>query len=250
MCRHIAYLGPPRSLAALLLEPPHSLLHQSYAPTDMRSGGTVNADGFGAGWYLPGVAEPVRYRGSRPMWTDDGFTALAAVTSSGAVLGSVRSASIGTPIIETACAPFTEQRWLFSHNGRLPGWPGSAVKLADAELEVADLLSMEAPIDSVLLWAMVRRRLVGGVPPADAVADVVLTAAAAVPDARLNLLLTDGQVVVASTWWHSLWVRAAEDAVTVASEPTDGQPGWSAVPDHRLVVATPSTVDILTLELQ
>ena len=53
MCRHLAYLGPPVTLAALLLDPPHGLLHQSYAPADMRGGGTVNADGFGAGWYPP-----------------------------------------------------------------------------------------------------------------------------------------------------------------------------------------------------
>ena len=51
MCRHLAYLGPPVTLAALLLDPPHGLLHQSWAPADMRGGGTVNADGFGVGWY-------------------------------------------------------------------------------------------------------------------------------------------------------------------------------------------------------
>ena len=51
VCRHLAYLGPPTTLAALLFDPPHGLLHQSYAPADMRGGGTVNADGFGVGWY-------------------------------------------------------------------------------------------------------------------------------------------------------------------------------------------------------
>ena len=248
MCRHLAYLGPPRTLAQLLLEPPHSLLHQSYAPTDMRSDGTVNADGFGVGWYLPGVAEPVRYRQSRPLWTDDGFLGLAPTVRSGAVLAAVRSASVGTPVIETACAPFTSGPWLFSHNGRLPGWPTSVIKLAEAELEVVDLLTMEAPIDSVLLWAMVRRRLAGGASLADAVAEVVRAAVASVPEARLNLLVTDGQTIVASTWWHSLSVRIADGAVTVASEPTDDAPDWTAVPDRRLVVVTPSTMDITPLE--
>ena len=46
--RHLAYIGPPVTLAALLLDPPHGLLHQAYAPSDMRGGGTVNADGFDA----------------------------------------------------------------------------------------------------------------------------------------------------------------------------------------------------------
>jgi gamma-glutamyl hercynylcysteine S-oxide hydrolase len=56
MCRHLAYLGPPLPLAALLFDPPHSLVEQSFAPRDMRGGGRINADGFGVGWYPPGAA--------------------------------------------------------------------------------------------------------------------------------------------------------------------------------------------------
>jgi glutamine amidotransferase len=55
----------------------------------------------------------------------------------------------------------------------------------------------------------------------------------------LNLLLTDGASVWATAWWHSLTVRAEPDAVTVASEPYDELPGWSAVPDRHLLVARP-----------
>lgn len=248
MCRHLAYLGPPLTLARLLLHTPRSLLHQSYAPADMRGGGTVNADGFGVGWYPPGAAEPVRYRRSCPLWTDAGFASLAAGTSSGAVLAAVRSASVGTPIIETACAPFTAGRWLFSHNGKLPGWPHCAVPLA-AELDVAELLTLDAPVDSALLWAIIRRRLQAGDDPVRVIADVTRSAAATVPGARLNLLLTDGTVVVATTWWHSLSVRLTDGVLTVASEPIDDQPGWTALADRQLVVATRSTVDIRALEL-
>jgi len=247
VCRHLAYLGPPRTLAQLVLQPPHSLLRQSYAPLDMRGGGTVNADGFGVGWFVPGAPEPVRYRRCCPLWADEGFASLAAVTASGAVLAAVRSATVGTPVVDTACAPFAAGPWLFSHNGRLPGWPASAAGLA-AELPVADLLALEAPVDSALLWALVRRRLAAGTDPGAALADVVTSAAAAVPGARLNLLLTDGAVVAATTWWHALSVRAADGAVTVASEPTGDEPGWRSIPDRHLVVATPSTVDVRALE--
>src|SRR4051812_47804623 len=129
MCRHLARLGPPVALAALLLDPPHGLLHQSYAPADMRGGGTVNADGFGVGWYPPaearGHAAPARYRSDRPLWADTGFAALAAVTLAGGVLGAVRSATPGMPVTTAAAAPFAEGPWLFSHNGVVRGWPGS-----------------------------------------------------------------------------------------------------------------------------
>ena len=44
MCRHLAYVGPPIALRRVLTEPPHSLLHQSYAPTDMRRGGRISTE--------------------------------------------------------------------------------------------------------------------------------------------------------------------------------------------------------------
>jgi glutamine amidotransferase len=246
VCRHLAYLGPPRPLAALVLEPPYGLLPQSYAPRDMRGGGTINADGFGVGWYpsadpvgSPSRAiRPVRYRGERPLWTDRSFAELASVTQAGAVLAAVRSATVGMPIVSTACAPFTDGRWLFSHNGLVAGWPVSVAALA-AVLPVTDLLTLDAPTDSALLWALLRHRLRAGTPPDAAVAGLVAEVAAAAPGSRLNLLLTDGTAIWATAWWHSLAVRAEPDAVTVASEPSDELPGWSPVPDRHLLVARP-----------
>jgi glutamine amidotransferase len=106
VCRHLAYLGPPLDLAALLLDPPHSLLRQTYAPVDMRGGGTVNVDGFGAGWYPNGATTPIRYRRAVPMWSDPSFTTLAREVRTSAVLAAVRSATPGLPVMDTACAPF------------------------------------------------------------------------------------------------------------------------------------------------
>jgi dimethylhistidine N-methyltransferase len=50
MCRHLAYLGPPVPLRRLLVDPPGGLYEQSWRPRRQRHG-TVNADGFGVGWY-------------------------------------------------------------------------------------------------------------------------------------------------------------------------------------------------------
>ncbi|HEY0579059.1 MAG TPA: ergothioneine biosynthesis protein EgtC [Pseudonocardia sp.] len=242
MCRHLVYLGPPRPLAALMLEPEHGLLRQSYAPRDMRGGGTVNADGFGVGWYPPGAQLPTRYRTERPLWTDQSFAELAAVTEAGALLASVRSATVGMPIVSTACAPFTDGHWLFSHNGVVRGWPGAVAPLA-AALPVTDLLTLDAPTDAALLWALVRHRLRAGLPPEAALAGVVAEVAAAAPGSRLNLLLTDGRGVYATAWSHALAVRTEPDAVTVASEPHDELPGWTPVPDQHLLVARPGRAD-------
>ena len=53
MCRHLAYLGPPATLRSVIIEPPHGLYTQAWAPRLQRYG-TVNADGFGVGWYAAG----------------------------------------------------------------------------------------------------------------------------------------------------------------------------------------------------
>ena len=249
MCRHLAYLGPPVDLASLLLAPPHSLLRQSYAPVDMRGGGTINVDGFGVGWYNPGREVPVRYRRALPMWTDTSFTALAPTVRSGAVLAAVRSASPGMPVVETACAPFTSGRWLFSHNGRIVGWPGSVTALA-ARLPVADLLTLDAPTDAALLWALVRHRLRAAQPPDVALAGVVAEVTAAAPGSRLTLLCTDGTVIAATTVYHALSVRHAGDGVLVASEPTDDLPGWVPVPDGHLLTASPATCTVAPIRTE
>ncbi|MFI7079132.1 ergothioneine biosynthesis protein EgtC [Micromonospora sp. NPDC049903] len=237
MCRHLAYLGPPLTLRELLFDPLHSLVRQSWAPRDMRGGGTINADGFGVGWYPPTGGDPVRYRRAQPIWSDPTIADLAAATSTGAVLAAVRSATVGMAVVDAAAAPFAEGRWLFSHNGVVRGWPDTVVPLA-ATLPVRDLLTLDATTDSALLWALVRHRLRAGLPPEQAVAETVTSVAAAAPGSRLNLLLTDGATVVASVAGHALSVRTTPDSVLLSSEPHDDDPAWREVPDDHLVTAS------------
>jgi glutamine amidotransferase len=263
MCRHLAYLGPPVSLASLVLEPEHSLYKQSWAPSDMRGGGSVNADGFGIGWYVDEVEatgnpdaatvdrRPVRYRRSVPIWADESLPGLARGLRSGAVLAAVRNGTVGSPLNESAVAPFVRDQWLFSHNGLISGWPGSVSKLAET-LPVSELLTLDAPMDSALLWALIQDRLYSGSSAdagssaAEAVASVVREVAAAAPESRLNVLLTDGEQIVATTWTHSLWARRTAESVAVSSEPWTAD-GWEEVPDRSLVLATKNALAITPL---
>jgi glutamine amidotransferase len=244
MCRHLAYIGPPVTLASLVLDPSHSLYEQSWAPNDMRGGGSVNADGFGLAWYADSA--PVRYRRNVPIWADENLAGLAGSIRSGSVLAAVRNGTVGMQLGESAVAPFQAGDWFFSHNGMITGWPDSTLKLAE-RLPVAELLRLDAPTDSALLWALIQQRLYDGTPPADAVAAVVQEVEAAAPGSRLNVLLTDGEQLVATTWTHSLWVRRTTDSITVSSEPFGGDE-WDEVPDYSLLVATATTLRITPME--
>ncbi|WP_019876854.1 ergothioneine biosynthesis protein EgtC [Sporichthya polymorpha] len=251
MCRHFAYLGPSASLHDLVYAAPFGLERQSYAPRRQQHG-LLNADGFGFGWYVDGQAEPVRYRRAVPLWGEENVRGLARVTRSHAILGAVRSATPGHPVQEGAAAPFTAGRWLFSHNGAIAGWPDSAASLA-ADLPFATLARQQTLTDSTLIWALLLTRLEAGEDPGKAVA-AVTTQVREATGARTNLLLLDGEQIVATTAGDILCHRQGgvptpggdvAPAVIVASEPFDDADGWVDVPDNSLLVAT---AENLTLE--
>jgi gamma-glutamyl hercynylcysteine S-oxide hydrolase len=248
MCRHLAYLGPPATLRSVIIDPPHGLYQQAWAPRRQRHG-TVNADGFGVGWYAPDDPDPARYRRAGPMWADESFADLARVVRAGAILAAVRSATPGTDHGAAAIAPFASGQWLFSHNGKVEGWPESVAGLA-ATLPAVALLGLEARVDSALLWALILARLQRGAGPAEAIADTTGALDAAGVTGRFNFLLTDGRVIAASAAGDSLWYRPSGPAgpsVVVASEP-DGEPGWTEVPDGSVVTATPQEVTVTKLD--
>jgi glutamine amidotransferase len=246
VCRHLAYLGRPRTLRELLVDPPHSLLRQSWEPRS-QAHGKLNADGFGVGWYADGDPVPARYRRATPMWTDRSFVDVARVVRSGAVLAAVRSATDGMAQGEAAVAPFSTGPYLFSHNGVVAGWPASIVPLT-TRLSMPDLLAMESVSDSALLWVVVHERLADGEKMPEALGNVVRLAASTA-GGRLNLLLTDGRTITATTYGDTLCWRADDDGVVVASEPFDEESGWVDVPDRSVLVASRDGVDIAPLPL-
>lgn len=161
MCRHLAYLGPPTPVGDLLTRGPHSLRTQSWAPREMRGGGTINADGFGVAWWTP-ANTATRYRNAAPIWTDPAVDEVLPQLHSPAVLAAIRSATVGMPLERAACAPFTHGRWAFSHNGSIPDWRRALTAIA-AEFDSPSLLDAESLTDSAALWVILRGLLDGSV---------------------------------------------------------------------------------------
>jgi len=232
MCRHLAYLGRPRRLGELLVDPDYSLVRQGYQPRRQTSG-VVNADGTGVGWYVEGDPVPGRHRSAVPIWSDATFHDLARVVTSGAFLGSIRSATDPRVHGQAAAAPFAHSRWLFSLNGFIEGWPASAARIA-GWIDPFRLLGLEAGNDAAFMWALLRERLDAGQPGPQALGDIVIRLSAEC-GGRFNGLLTDGSTVAATAWGNSLCWRAVEGGIVVASEPYDDEPGWVDVPDRSLL---------------
>jgi glutamine amidotransferase len=231
VCRHVAYLGPPRTLSSLIVDRPHSLYEQSWAPTLQRHG-TVNVDGFGVGWYVDRVP-PVRYRRAQPIWTDASFASLAPTITTTCAVAAVRSATAGMSPDESAAAPFTHDRWLFSHNGRLQDWATARKALSPLAADVPDT---RVGVDSALLFGLALARWQAGAPLAEGLAH----AARSVLDhggGRLTMLAADGASVAGVVVGEPMHLLAAPDGTTIASEPHDDDPGWRELADGALVHA-------------
>ncbi|MCW2649603.1 MAG: hypothetical protein JWR32_579 [Mycobacterium sp.] len=226
MCRHLGWLGEPRSLAALVLDPPCGLLVQSYAPRRQKHG-LMNADGWGVGFFADG---PRRWRSASPLWGEASFASVAPALSSRCVVAAVRSASVGMPIEASASAPFTDDQWLLSHNG-----------IVDREV-LPPAPHAESVVDSARLAALIFNRGL------DALGDTIAEVGAADPNARLNIMAGNGSRLLATTWGDTLSVLRADDGVALASEPYDDDPAWEDVPDRLLVEVTGRGVAFTPLE--
>ncbi|KWX65816.1 ergothioneine biosynthesis protein EgtC [Mycobacterium sp. NAZ190054] len=227
MCRHLAWLGDPVSVASLVLDPASSLLVQSYSPRRQKHG-LMNADGWGVGFFDGPVAR--RWRSAAPLWGDASFASVAPVLRSGCIVAAVRSASVGMPIEASASAPFTDGTWLLSHNG-----------LVDRTVLPASPRA-ESTNDSALLAALIFDRGM------DALGDTITGVAADDPNARLNILAGNGSRLLATTWGDTLSVLRRADGVVVASEPYDDDPAWQEVPDRHLVEVEGTRVHLTPLK--
>jgi len=228
MCRHLGWLGEPRSVASLVLDPPCGLLVQSYAPRRQKHG-LMNADGWGVGFFDDdGVAR--RWRSAAPLWGDASFASVAPALRSGCVVAAVRSASVGMPIESSAAAPFSDGHWLLSHNGLVDR---AVLPLSPAA---------ESTNDSALLAALIFERGL------DALGDTVTEVAAADQNARLNILAANGSQLRATTWGDTLFALRRDDGVVLASEPFDDDPGWQEIPDRHLVTVAGSDVELIGLK--
>ncbi|MGF1523053.1 MAG: ergothioneine biosynthesis protein EgtC [Leptolyngbyaceae cyanobacterium] len=248
MCRLLGYLGPAIQLDSLVLDPPHSLVVQSYAPKELEVA-VLNADGFGLGWYhATEKTEPFTYRNTLPIWNDANLAALCRYVTTGCAVAYVRSATPGQGVDISNCQPFQAENWLFTHNGYIKQFHDKLYRPMRQAMSDRAYTTLRGSTDSEHIWGWVLSKLdanpSSSLEAALAEALEMLMALAYEHDTPVaaNVLISDGENLVGSRlashnrapslYWLKCDPRFP-DAVLVASEPLFGG-NWMICPESSL----------------
>lgn len=258
MCRFVAYRGRPVPLARVISSADHSLVRQSYQPREMTAG-TLNADGFGVGWYDRSVeAEPGIYTSVLPIWNDRNLPSLSRHIVADCILANVRSATPGYGIDQSNCQPFRHGRVAFMHNGYIQHARDGLLRTVRTNLRDAYERSIRGSTDSEHVFALLLDVLHGReLTPRASVSALRQTVAQLLAWHRrghmaLNLVVSDGDRVAALRFATeapapSLYYACDEPefpgAVVVASEKLSDDPAWRTVPEGGIVTFR-STADL------
>ncbi|MCH7574302.1 MAG: class II glutamine amidotransferase [Candidatus Marinimicrobia bacterium] len=246
------YAGEPITAAGVLLDGEHALHHQSYAPNELLSG-SVNADGFGVGWYDRKVSrQPGCYRRSSPIWADRDLPGLGRLLSSEILLANVRNATDSSTSGVHSAQPYNEGDYLFMHNGFVEGFREKMKRQLRGRLSDRGYAALQTSTDSETLFQLLVDALDAGDDLAAAmvalIGDLDLLTREAGLTLQLNMALSDGQHVVVSRWSNversnSLYLLDRDGAFPegsmVASEPLTPGDAWAAVPHQSLVTLSP-----------
>jgi glutamine amidotransferase len=255
MCRLVIYKGSPLPLHKLIIEPPHSLIRQSYDAREMLSG-SMNADGFGIGWYQPDLdPAPAVYTNPQPIWNDANLPRMANKISSGIIFGHVRGASEGMPVNSANTHPFGYKNFMFMHNGSIDEFRSKVYPEIASRIrpELWDHIKGNTDSEHVFgLWlsylGATEDRAYSLEEQTEAlrktIAYLETIAEREKIDIVLNIGITDGVHVIATRYHFGkrkatlYYVENAADypaSVVIASEKFNEDPAWRPVPERSII---------------
>ncbi|MHB1950849.1 MAG: class II glutamine amidotransferase [Acidiferrobacteraceae bacterium] len=248
MCRLAAYLGPELALARFLIEPPHSLVEQSWRPREMTTG-RLNADGYGLAWNVcDGTV--ARLVNPMPIWTDVNLESLGRSLRSTLWMGIVRSATPGFAAHPANTQPFVQGPLLFLHNGHIENFPGAVRRRIRDELDDDIESCIEGTTDSEYLFALLRQIMRRDqCSLLDALPALASSIRGYGNTALLNIVATDGTSLYAMR--HALGAPAPTlystdgdetfpGGVLVCSEPLTPSANWRLLPESSVLVLRPA----------
>jgi glutamine amidotransferase len=278
MCRVLAYLGQPLSLAHVLFETDSSLIRQTYSPRMMAK--FLNLAGFGmVAWDPHSVRadEPFAYRVPTLPAFDRNLRSLAGKLAPTCLIAHVRGVTFSEheTVGETNLHPFRFHgaRVALAHNGHLREFARMRYDLVPhVRPELAQRI--EGTTDSEWIYALVLSQLDDpfGVPETRELADATASALRLLREVRerhgidtsspVNLFLTTGRSLVATRFSFDYGWYPDEDTLletdlpfvslwyTVGGDYTerDGTSAMAAsdTPRSLLIASEPLTVDTAT----
>lgn len=235
--------------------------------------GRRHADGWGLAFYHGEM--PELERRAHAAFEDLHFSRTAERIYSPSVVAHVRLATVGR-ISPQNCHPFVFGNWTLAHNGTVTAFDRLRAELeGETDPDLQAIRAGDTDSEQLFLWLLTRLRRSGisldDHPSSTRVADVL---AAAIPElalrcaaaggdpARLNVVLTNGNLMVAVRWKNDLFmvertgVRDCEicgiphiqhdehteyHAVVIASEAISSE-AWQEVPDASVIAAEAGVV--------
>lgn len=254
MCRMLGYLGEPIRLGELLEGPPHSLERQSYAARELR-GAVVCADGWGAGFYVPGDPLPCLYRSTLPIWADANREHLARAIHSRCALACVRSATDSLSVSIASTPPFSMGPLVLAHNGYIENFSRTLARQLEQDLSDTHYSQIRGRTDTEYVLASIAdayHRDHRGHAPAEpvrllnavstALRDLMERTERADIRGLFALLVSDGESLVATraavgdeppSLYFSTRSPSVRNGVVIASEPLDTSGAWQSLPAQR-----------------
>jgi len=249
MCRLAAYLGPKTSLKHIVFDTNHSLEKQAWQPRELREA-TLNADGFGFGWYNDS-ARVARYRQVLPIWSDSNLRDFCDSLQRPLWLCYIRSATPGLGTSMENTQPFYNHNWQFLHNGYINHFQesirGHIRQLLHHETESL----IHGSTDSEYLFALILHFY----KQSDDMVKALKQTFAQLKQwlnkerALLNVVLSDGEQIIASS--HAInglcpslyYGQDIEDfpkhSQLIVSERLNDDPHWKAIDDHQIIRLRP-----------
>ncbi len=247
-------MGPEISLYDLISTTEHSLQKQAWQPLEMREA-TLNADGFGIGWY--NKQQAARYRQCIPIWNDPNLDDFSHSVQRNLWLAMVRSATPGLGAHYDNTQPFRYKNWLFMHNGYIKDFAqtarGEIRKILHHEYES----NIHGNTDSEYIFALLLHFIQQDHDPAQAIRNTMTCIADIIGDqsALLNIIICNGNSVYATchainglcpTLYYGKNIAGfPATARLLASEALNKDSNWHAVEDHQLIIMQPDNEIVL-----
>jgi predicted glutamine amidotransferase len=250
MCRFLVYWGiKSHNLSGLILTEENSLFRQSQNDCTNRP----NPDGWGfayrIGKYIKLIKSPA------PAFEDQKYFPTAKEIHSDLLFAHVRRKSQGVVSYENT-HPFVQNRWMFMHNGNVPGFNQSKTEILrklpkDCEIQTLGSTDSEF-LFNYFLYRMQKNRKSTLQDALNIISTIIhqvieLTSQVERHQLALNFMLTNGHFMIGFRRNRTLFYRVSENETIISSEKLDSMNHWNEVPENHFIIGSkPGQVELVS----